>query len=90
MGAKAEIGWTRRDEAGERWEVYARHVGRDWRFFIRQRRYEPWKPVEHPPLEDWLELLDALRRLTVRRRYQPEDIEQLERVIRELFPEAEL
>src|SRR5881397_2753561 len=31
MGAKAEIGWTRRNEDGERWDVYARHVGRDWK-----------------------------------------------------------
>jgi len=89
MGAKAEIGWTRRNEDGERWDVYARHVGRDWKFFIRQRRYERWQPLEHPPLEDWLELLDALRRLTVRRRYQPEDVEQLEAAIRERFPEVE-
>lgn len=90
MGAKAEIGWTRRDDDGERWDVYARRVGRDWRFFRRQQRYEQWQPIENPPLEDWLKLLEALRRLTVRRRYQPEDIEQLERIIRELFPEAEL
>jgi hypothetical protein len=90
MGAKAEIGWTRCDEAGERWDVYARHVGRDWKFFMRQRRYESWQPVENPPLEDWLELLDALRRLVVRRRYQPEDVEHLEQAIRERFPEAEL
>jgi hypothetical protein len=41
-------------------------------------------------LEDWLELLDALRRLVVRRRYQPEDVEHLEQAIRERFPEAEL
>ena len=40
-------------------------------------------------LEDWLELLDALRRLTVRRRYQPDDVEQVEKAIRERFPEAE-
>jgi hypothetical protein len=89
MGAKAEIGWTRRDDAGERWDVYARRVGRDWKFFIRQRRYEQWQPLANPPLEDWLELLDALRRLTVRRRYQPDDVEQLEKKIRERFPEAE-
>ena len=90
MGAKAEIGWTRRDDDGERWDVYARRVGRDWKFFIRQRRYEQWQSLENPPLEDWLKLLDALRRLTVRRRYQPEDVEQLEQAIRERFPEVEL
>lgn len=88
MGAKAEIGWTRRDEDGAKWDVYTRRVGRDWKFFQRQRRYDEWQPVEEPLLEDWLELLDALRRLIVRRRYQPDDEEQLLRMIRERFPEA--
>ena len=90
MGAKAEIGWTRRDADGERWDVYAQLVGRDWKFFTRQRRYEVWQAIEEPLLEDWLELLDALRRLMVRRRYQPDDIERVETAIRERFPEAEL
>ena len=89
MGAKAEIGWVHRDAAGERWDVYARLVGRDWKFFTRQRRYVVWQAVEEPPLEDWLELLDALRRLMVRRRYQPDDVARVEKVIRERFPEAE-
>ena len=61
MGSKAEIGWVRRDESGERWDLYAQPVGRDWKFFARQRRYEVWQPLETPILEDWLELLDALR-----------------------------
>ena len=90
MGAKAEIGWSRRDEAGERWDVYARRVGRDWKFFQRQRRYDEWQPVDEPPLDAWLELLDAIRRLVVRRRYQPDDEEKLLRTIRERFPEAEV
>jgi len=90
MGAKAEIGWTRRDADGERWELYARPVGRDWKFFIRQRRYDQWQPLEQPPLEDWLALLNALRRLVVRRRYQPDDVERVEQMIRDRFPEAEV
>ena len=43
-----------------------------------------------PPLEDWLELLDAVQRLITRRRYQPDDEERLRRKIRERFPEAEI
>ena len=78
MGAKAEIGWSRRDDAGGHWDVYARLVGGDWKFFKRQRRYDAWQAVEEPPLEDWLKLLDALRRLMVRRRYQPDDVERVE------------
>ena len=88
MGAKAEIGWSRRDDAGGRCDVYARLVGREWKFFTRQRRYDVWQPVDEPPLTDWLELLDALRRLMVRRRYQPADVERVEKAIRDRFPEA--
>jgi hypothetical protein len=39
-------------------------------------------------LEDWLELLDAVRRFIPRRRYHPADEEHLCRRIRERFPEA--
>ena len=90
MASKAEIGWVRRSEEGERFEHFARKVGKQWKFFIRQRRFEQWQSVENPPLEDWLELLEALRRLVVRRRYQPDDVERLLRTIRERFPEAEV
>lgn len=88
--AKAEISWKRKTDEGDRIQVYARQVGREWRFFTRERRYEPWQPVSEPPLEDWLALLDALRRLINRRRYQPEDEKHLRRRIREKFPEAEI
>ena len=47
-----------------------------------------WRPVAEPPLEDWLELLDAVQRLITRRRYQPDDELRLRRMIRERFPEA--
>ena len=36
MAWKAEIGWTRTDDEGERWELSARHVSKRWEFFIRQ------------------------------------------------------
>jgi len=87
---KAEISWKRVNDEGEKLQVYAQHVGRDWKFFHRQKRFEVWHAVKEPPLEDWLELLDAIQRLVVRRRYQPADEELLRRTIRERFPEAGL
>jgi hypothetical protein len=87
MAAKAEISWKRQNAEGERFEVYAHHVGREWRFYIRQRRYENWQPLENPPLEDWLELLDSIRRRVARRLLRPEEIERVEKSIREKFPE---
>lgn len=86
---KAEISWKRVTEEGEKLQVYARHVGRDWKFFHREKRFDQWQPVKEPPLEDWLALLDAIQRLVVRRRYQPDDEVALRCMIRERFPEAD-
>jgi hypothetical protein len=87
---KAEISWKRTTEDGLKLQVSAQHVGREWIFFHRPKRFDQWQPVPEPPLEDWLELLDAVQRLITRRRYQPADEEHLKRRIRERFPEAEV
>jgi len=88
---KAEIGWRREhEEDGERWDHYAQHVGKEWRFYRRLKRYDQWQSVAEPPLADWLELLDSVRRHITRRRLKPVDEERLIRAIRERFPEAKL
>ena len=88
--AKAEISWKRVAVEGIRLQVYARHVGRDWRFFAREQRYDQWQAIAEPPLEDWLELLDAVQRRINRRLLRPEEEERVKRSIRERFPEAGL
>jgi hypothetical protein len=88
--AKAEISWKRVTEDGLKIQVYVRHVGRDWLFFSREKRYDQWQAVPEPPLEDWLELLDAIQRLINRRRIRPEEETRVKKSIRERFPEAEL
>jgi len=91
MGIKADIGWTTDGEDGQRRHVYAQHVGSEWRFFERPKRRGPevqWIPLPEPGLEDWRELLDALERGMVRRRYKPDTVEQVRKRIRELFPDA--
>ena len=90
MGAKAEISWKSRTAEGRKREVYARRVGGEWRFFAREKRYDLWQALEQPPLEDWLELLDAVQRRIARRLLRPELEGRLRKVIRELFPEADL
>jgi hypothetical protein len=87
---KAEVSWKRITDEGVKLQVYARHVGREWRFFTRERRFDQWQPVPEPPIEDWLELLDAVQRLINRRRLQPDDEAHLRRRIRERFPEAKV
>lgn len=87
---KAEISWKRTTDEGEKIQVYVQRVSRGWKFFHRAKRFDNWEPVKEPPLEDWLELLDAMQRLVNRRRYQPADEVRLRAQIRERFPEAEV
>ena len=87
---KAEISWKRETDAGVKLQVNAQRVSREWRFFQREKRFDQWQPVPEPPLEDWLELLDAVQRLITRRRLQPEHEKHLRRRIRERFPEAKI
>ena len=84
--AKAEVSWKRVTAEGVKLQVYARHVSRQWRFFVRERRFDRWQPLSQPPLEDWLELLDAVRRRINRRLLRPEEEERVKQTIRERFP----
>jgi hypothetical protein len=86
--AKAEVSWRRVTAEGVRVQVYAQHVGREWRFFARERRFDQWQAIPEPPLEDWLELLDAVRRRINRRLLKPEEEHRVQTSIRERFPEA--
>ena len=87
---KAEISWKRVTDDGVKLQVYAQRVSREWLFFQREKRFDQWQSVPEPPLEDWLELLDAVQRLITRRRLQPEHAKHLRRRIRERFPEAKI
>ena len=87
--AKSEISWVRTDEEGEKFQVYAHRIGDQWNFYFRHRRFDEWQENEQPPLEDWLELLDGVRRRVQRRLVRPEEVQRIEKKIRELFPEAE-
>ena len=83
---KAEISCKRTAEDGTPVQVYAQHVGREWRFFAREKRYDQWEAVPEPPLEDWLELLDAVQRRINRRLLRPEEEGRVKQSIRERFP----
>ena len=83
---KGEISWKRRDEDGEALQIYARRTGHRWHFFVRQRRYDNWQPLLDPPLEDWIELLDGVRRRAARRLMRPEEVQRVQKRIQELFP----
>jgi hypothetical protein len=88
MGVKAEITWKRRTQAGERYEINARRMGKIWGFYRRQQRFEIWEPWNDPPLQEWLELLDGVRRRVARRLLRPEEETRLVHYIHERFPDA--
>ena len=84
--AKGTVSWKRRTEDGGKREVYAKHVGNEWKFFIRERRFDEWQPYESPDLEDWLELLDSIKRRINRRLLRPEEEPRVLKKIREAYP----
>jgi hypothetical protein len=88
--AKAEISWKGRNEDGIRREVYAQHVGDRWIFYVRQERFDKWQEMPEPPLEDWMELLDAVQRRVTRRLLRPEEEQRVKRNILTRYPEAKL
>ena len=87
---KAEISWKRVTEDGVRLQVYAQHVGKQWLFYTREKRYDRWQALEEPPLEDWLELLDSVQRRINRRLLRPVEEVRVKSSIRERFPEVKL
>ena len=85
--AKAEISWTRQNEEGEKIQCYAQHVGREWIFYSRLRRFDQWEHVKDPPLEDWLELLDSVQRRIQRMLLPPDEEVRVKKMILDRFPE---
>lgn len=90
MSDKGEISWKRETDDGARIQVYARNFGGKWSFYHREKRYDVWQEVPEPPLEDWLELLDSVRRRINRRLVKPQEEAHVIKLIRERFPDADL
>lgn len=84
--AKAEISWKGRTEEGTKREVYAQRIGDRWKFFVREKRYDQWEVMPDPPLDDWLELLDGVRRRIARRLLRPEEEQRVKQAIAERYP----
>jgi hypothetical protein len=85
---KAEISWKRATPEGRKLQCYAQHVGKAWIFYQREKRYDCWERVPEPPREDWLALLDSIRRRINRRLLRPEEEERVRQTIAERFPSA--
>jgi hypothetical protein len=87
---RAEVSWKKKNDEGEKREVYAKHVGNQWRFYSRGQRFDDWEPLPEPLLDDWMELLDGVRRRINRRLLRPEEEERVIKMIRDRYPDAEL
>ena len=87
---KGDISWKRKTPEGDKVQVYAHASGKQWRFYLRHQRFERWQPLDSPPLEDWLALLDAVERRVARRLCRPEQVAQIKQAIRNRFPEVKL
>ena len=88
--AKAEISWKSKSEEGVKREVYVHCVGQEWKFFEREKRYDEWQALKQPLLDDYLELLDAVKRRIARRLLRPEEEQRVKKLIREAYPEAKI
>lgn len=82
---KGEIAWKGEFEDGRRRQVYAKCVRKVWRFFEREKRFDPWRPLKHPSLKDWRMLLDGLERRTM----SAAEVQRIQRRIKKLFPELD-
>ncbi len=88
MANKGEIGWKRRNEDGEKIQICARKTGNRWLFRIRAQKFDNWADYNNPELEDWMELLDSVRR-RIQRNLIPEiEEDRLISMIKEHYPEA--
>jgi hypothetical protein len=87
---RAEVSWKSRNEEGQKREVYVKHVGDQWVFYAREKRFDEWEAVPSPPLDDWLELLDGVRRRIGRRLLRPEEEDRVKKLILDRYPDAEL
>jgi hypothetical protein len=86
--ARGEISWKRTDDEGKVWQVCAHHFGGDWIFYSRQRRFDQWHAQKDATLEDWLEVLDGVRRRVARRLMTPKEEERVKAAIIQRFPKA--
>lgn len=86
---KGEISWKGRTAEGVKREVNARRIGGEWKFYVREKRYDQWQLLPRPPVDDWLELLDGVQRRIARRLLRPEEEAHVKKIISERFPGTE-
>jgi hypothetical protein len=83
MGIRNIHEWRSSTAEGERRDIRAEKFGGRWRIQARLKGEEAWTYYDVPLLEDLAELREVLWRKYQRKRLPHEDIETIERLIKE-------
>jgi len=75
--------WTEKDEEGRKREVRVTKFGGNWKFQSKVKGDEQWTYYDVPLMADLLELRDIVFRKYQRRRASAEDVESLDKLIKE-------
>ena len=75
--------WKEKDAEGRKREVRVTKFGGAWRFQAKYTDESDWTYYDHPPLEDLLALKDIVFRKYQRRRASAEDLESIEKLLRQ-------
>jgi len=75
--------WTEKDADGRKREVRVIKFGGAWRFQAKYSDELEWTYYDRPLLEDLLKLKDIVFRKYQRRRAAVEDLESIEKVLRQ-------
>ena len=75
--------WTEKDAEGRKREVRVTKFGGVWRFQAKEADALEWTYYDRPLLEDLLKLKDVIFRKYQRRRASAEDLQSVERLLRE-------
>jgi hypothetical protein len=75
--------WTEKDEEGRKREVRVTKFGGNWKFQAKLKDDEQWTYYDVPLTEDLLALKDIVFRKYQRRRASAEDVESIDKLIRD-------
>jgi hypothetical protein len=86
-----QIQWHDRDpETGERRFLHAERFAGEWRFTWKLERRAPWREGLQPTRAMWEHVLDSLNRRYRRRQgVDDEDIQQVEKILKEVIRDEE-
>jgi hypothetical protein len=75
--------WTEKDEEGRKREVRATKFGGKWKLQSKTAGDLEWTYYDVPPKDDLLKLLDLIERKYRRRRASADDVEAVQKLVRD-------